>query len=216
MDRSEYLVNLRSYLYEQKMTESDIEDAMSFYGDMIMDSSEEDFLRLGSVEQLGSQILAEHGIFTGEQGGFQMEPAFMPGENRETNGGQNFADMEAQQRRNKMLIVTVVLAVTFPIWIGILSGGFGLFIGLFCALLALICVPVAVGVGLLISGVPVLFNAPPLGITMIGAAFVLFGLDGLVFIPLLKLLFRGIRKLIELGVNFIKGLFNNRAGVTTV
>ena len=51
---------------------------------------------------------------------------------------------------------------------------------------------------------------------MIGAAFVLFGLDGLVFIPLLKLLFKGIRKLIELGVNFIKGLFNNRAGVTTV
>ena len=132
------------------------------------------------------------------------------------NGGQSFADMEAQQRRNKMLIIAVVLVVTCPLWIGLLAGGFGLFIGLFFALLALICVPVVVGIALLVSGVPVLLSAPPLGITMIGAALVLFGLDGILFIPLLRFMFKGIGKLAELGVNFFKGLFNNRAGVTTV
>ena len=216
MDRSEYLVKLRSYLQENNLTSSDIEEAMSFYGDMIMEGSDETVERLGSVEQLGSQILAEHGVFTGEQGGFQMEEAFVQGEGQGMNGGQSFADMEAQQRRNKMLIIAVVLVVTCPLWIGLLAGGFGLFIGLFFALLALICVPVVVGIALLVSGVPVLFSAPPLGITMIGAALVLFGLDGILFIPLLRVMFKGIGKLAELGVNFFKGLFNNRAGVTTV
>ena len=215
MDRSEYIVALRDYLGQNGLPPEDIEGAISFYGDMIMDGSDEEFERLGSVEQLGSQILADHGIFTGAQGGFQMEPAFMSGDGQRMNGGQNYMDMEAQQRRNKMLMITVVLVVTFPLWIGLLAGGFGLFIGLFFALLALICVPVVAGVALVCAGVPVLIKAPPLGLVMIGAGLILFGLDGLVFIPLMKLLFKGIGKLIEMGVNFIRGVSNNKAEVTT-
>ncbi len=190
MDRSEYLVALRQYLFQNGMSTEDIEEAMSFYGDFIMDSTPEEYQRLGSPSELGSKILAENGTFTGNPGSFQMEAAFVGGQNRQDQYYNNAADDQA--RRNKMLLL-IILLVTIPVWggvaFGLVAAAFGIIVGLGAAVLGL----GAAGVAVLIEGIRDLFTVPPVGLALTGAGFLLFGLCGVIFIPLLRLFIKFIK-----------------------
>ncbi|MBQ7070522.1 MAG: hypothetical protein IJM87_04460 [Ruminococcus sp.] len=190
MDRSEYLVALRQYLFQNGMSTEDIEEAMSFYGDFIMDSTPEEYQRLGSPSELGSKILAENGTFTGSPGSFQMEAAFVGGQNRQDQYYNNAADDQA--RRNKMLLL-IILLVTIPVWggvaFGLVAAAFGIIVGLGAAVLGL----GAAGIALLIEGIRDLFTVPPVGLALTGAGFLLFGLCGVIFVPLIRLVIRFVK-----------------------
>ena len=190
MDRSEYLVALRQYLFQNGMSTEDVEEAMSFYGDFIMDSTPEEYQRLGSPSELGSKILAENGTFTGNPGSFQMEAAFVGGQNRQDQYYNNAADDQA--KRNKMLLL-IILVVTIPVWggvaFGLVAAAFGIIVGLGAAVLGL----GAAGIALLIEGIRDLFTVPPVGLALTGAGFLLFGLCGVIFVPLIKLVIRFVK-----------------------
>ena len=190
MDRSEYLVALRQYLFQNGMSTEDIEEAMSFYGDFIMDSTPEEYQRLGSPSELGSKILAENGTFTGNPGSFQMEAAFVGGQNQQN---QNYRTAEEDQaRRNKQLLL-IILLVTIPMWggvaFGLVAAAFGIIVGLGAAVLGL----GVAGVVLLVEGIRDLFTVPPVGLALTGAGFLMFGLCGVIFVPLIKLVIRFVK-----------------------
>ena len=188
MDRSEYIIALRSYLGSKGMQPSDIEEAIGFYGDIIMEGSDEDFQRLGSVEKLGNEILAQSGIFVGGEGSYQMESAFVPGQESST-----FAppvdDVAAQAKRNGLLIIILII-VTFPIWIGFVMGILGTMFGIFVAFIVLIAVFTIGGGALAVEGIIQMFRIIPVGLTLCGAGLVMIGVCGLTFIPLFRLFIR--------------------------
>ncbi|MBR1422916.1 MAG: hypothetical protein IJ571_05695 [Ruminococcus sp.] len=188
MDRSEYIIALRSYLGSKGMQPSDIEEAIGFYGDIIMEGSDEDFQRLGSVEKLGNEILAQSGIFVGGEGSYQMESAFVPGQESST-----FAppvdDAAAQAKRNSLLMIILII-VTFPIWIGFVMGILGTMFGICAALIALIALFTIGGGALAVEGIIQMFHIIPVGLTLCGAGLVMIGVCGLTFIPLFRLFIR--------------------------
>lgn len=185
MDRSEYIIALRSYLGSRGMQPADVEEAIGFYGDIIMEGSDEEFERLGSVEKLGNELLAQSGIFVGGEGSYQMESAFVPGQQSSTFNPPP-EDPAAQAKRNSMLII-IILIVTFPIWIGFVMGMFGAVFGICAAFIAIIAVLTIGGAALAVEGVIQMFSILPVGLVLCGAGLVLIGVCGLTFIPLFRL-----------------------------
>ena len=202
MERSEYLTALRQYISERGMRPEDVDEAMGFYGDIIMEGSQEEFERLGTVEKLGNGILAEYNIFTGGQGGFPMQSAFMPGtEQQQAPRPQNGLD---DQKKKTLLIILLIAAVTFPLWTGILGGSFGVIIGVGAALIAIIIAFIAAGAVLTFEGVLMMFEALPVGFVLCGAGLVLLGLCGAAFIPLFKAFVRFVVWLFKTLFNWAK------------
>lgn len=108
-------------------------------------------------------------------------------------------------RRSWIILITIL---TFPIWIGLVCGAFGILVGLLSALIAII----ASGFACLIGGVVTLVLIPfTEGLTteiimmQAGGAIALIGL-GLMMIPPTILLFKYLPKGFKALVNWIQGL----------
>lgn len=93
-----------------------------------------------------------------------------------------------------IVLIVIVAALTFPLWVGLLGALFGIVVGLFATMFGIFVAFLAVGIGLLIAsiallitGIVLMFHAPLAGLCLIGSAFIVFAI-GLVFLWLMVLI----------------------------
>lgn len=105
---------------------------------------------------------------------------------------------------NTLLIAIIILVCTFPLWIGIVGGLFGVIVGLLGAAFGLTVAVLATAVGLvvsavalLVSGIMTALTTPLAGLCLIGASLIVAGISLLFFF--VGIMFFG--KVIPMAVN---------------
>ena len=169
MKRLEYMTILRQKLVDGGLGNDEINDALEFYEELFLDggyeNEEKTAQNLGDPEMLAKQILAENGAV-----GFVRPQPTMDDyvDNRgaqQTQTTQPGYNIAPDNRRTALLIIVLVTSIVWaPTLIGLLSGAFAVAVGLAAAIFSIGCV----GVGLLVTGGVTAFQAPPVGVLMIG------------------------------------------------
>ena len=214
MKRLEYMTILRQKLIDGGLSNDEVNDALEFYEELFLDggyeNEEKTAQNLGDPEKLAAQILAENGAV-----GFVRQPEpnmedFI--DNRGKQPTQQAApadpgyDIAPDNRKTALLIIVLASSIVWvPVLIGLTAGAFGLAIGLASALFAI----GVSGIGVVVAGAVTAFQAPPVGILMMGVGLFLIGLGVLLFVPFIKLVVGLFKKFFTWLVGFLRGLFNN-------
>jgi hypothetical protein len=128
----------------------------------------------------------------GEQGSPYGQGSGYYGQNAQAqpNGGTQKKKLSG----GRIALIVIAVILTSPVWVGILSGLFGLAVGIVAILFGILVAVLGVGLGFTVAGFLVfcagvvsLFAAPISGVCMIGSGMVVFAI-GLVFVWLLVLL----------------------------
>ena len=110
---------------------------------------------------------------------------------------------------NRNIAAIVLILVTSVIWgpllIGLLAGAFGLTVGLAAGIFAIGCS----GLGLIVAGGVTAFQAPPVGVLLIGVGLFLTGLGVLIFVPFCKLVIGLFKKFFGWLTRSLRTIFNN-------
>lgn len=207
MTKRDFLSELRDALYG--LTQTEIEERLLFYSEMIDDRmeegiSEEDAVReIGDVREIAEQIRAE-AVPSRTEGGKEA---------KETK-----AEKEAKTRRRRLGAGEILLLVLgFPVWFPLLLAAaivlLAVFIVLFAVVITLFAVDLALA-AVLIGGVAggtvllILWNVP-LGLTLFGAGLLCGGLAILLFFGSLAAT-KGILYLVKVTVRGVGNLFFRR------
>ena len=151
-------------------------------------------------EQAYYQRTGGQGIYGGrENTRRQNNPYGQPGSGTGNNadGQQSRQSSQSAPKQGMsggtIALVVIAAILTFPLWVGLLGGLFGIVVGIFATLFGVFVAFLAVGVALVIAsvailivGISLLFTAPLAALCVIGSAFIVFAL-GLVFIWLMVL-----------------------------
>jgi len=216
MRRLEYMTILRQKLIDGGLSNDEVNDALEFYEELFLDggyeNEEKTAQNLGDPEKLAAQILAENGAV-----GFvrQPEPKMEDFIDNRGQQQQNSAasapvdpgyDIAPDNRKTALIIIVLASSIVWvPVLIGLTAGAFGLAIGLTSALFAI----GVSGIGVVVAGAVTAFQAPPVGILMMGVGLFLIGLGVLLFVPFIKLVVGLFKKFFTWLVGFLRGLFNN-------
>ncbi|MBR1738792.1 MAG: DUF1700 domain-containing protein [Ruminococcus sp.] len=213
MNRLEFLTELRTALAQGGLPHEDIEDAMRYYEEVFLDagpSNEEDTAAtLGDPAAIARDILMENGIHADGESAFMMSEAAAPGQQPY---GSADAAMGSHLRQNtgsnNSKMILILLLISFPIWIGPFFAVLGIVMSAYAVLGVFWFLCVVLGITAIVSGIYNLFAIPPIGFMMIGAGFILMSLTGLVALPLLRLLTKGVRALF----NWLRGVILRALG----
>ncbi len=210
MKRLEYMTILRQKLVDGGLGNDEINDALEFYEELFLDggyeNEEKTAQNLGDPEMLAKQILAENGAV-----GFVKPQPTMDDyvDNRgaqQTQTTQPDYNIAPDNRRTALLIIVLVTSIVWaPTLIGLLSGAFAVAVGLAAVIFSIGCM----GVGLLVSGGVTAFQAPPVGVLMIGIGLFLIGLGVLIFMPFCKFVIGLFKKFFTWVIGALRKLFNN-------
>jgi uncharacterized membrane protein len=171
------------------------------------------------------------GTYNGQSSGYYGQNVGNSGEQGSPYGQSNgYYDQNAQTQPNgsaqkkklsggRIALIVIAAILTSPVWISILTGLFGLAVGIVATLFGILVAVLGVGLGfavagflVLCAGVVALFAAPISGVCLIGSGMVVFAI-GLVFIWLLVFLAGAVLpRLIRGVVKLCRRLFH-RGGV---
>ncbi len=164
MDKRDFLVLLRDRI--SALPQSDIDERLNFYSEMIDDYMEEGLSeteavsRIGSVNEIAAQIIADASLPTPAQ-----------------------ADSKPSNKRNPWKIALIIIGS--PIWFSLIVACLAVAIALYASLCAVVIALWAVfaalcgsAIGCIFGGVGIIIQGyPEAGIALIGAALVLAGLS---------------------------------------
>ena len=223
MNKVEFLTRLRNRLENGGMAADDINDALTYYDEVFLDAGfgkeEETAASMGSPEEVAVNLLRESGIHV------NPSPAMPPQRNNIPQNNQEFAYQNTQnnfqngypyaqpapQTKQKSAGFSVAMAIiailTFPIWLPILITVVALLFSLIVVVFSLIVALVATAGGMLFGGIVCLFEAPPIGMMILGISIFLIGLIILICKPVFKAIIPGIGKAIGDFCNWLVGLF---------
>lgn len=202
MNRTEFMKQLDSLLYDLPMDER--EEALRFYEDYFDDGGgleEERIIReLGTPEKVAKSIRnnvlgkveKDAGEFT--ERGYEdpydreaLQHVAVPKkkENQEEKKEYQSTGYQQPKKDNTKIVLIIALVIcSFPIWIGIVGGVFGLVVGLAGLLFGLVVgfgatfIGLLVGaVALLVTGIFRLFTEPATGCIVVGISFILGALS---------------------------------------
>lgn len=198
MNKQEYLYQLSNLLFD--LSPAERQEAMLYYEDYISDAGEENeaavLRELGSPAKLAADIKAGLGInpsasqsASSQTGGFQSSsfqaystsPA-APAPNQ-TEQGNTDAQSQAKKDPAKIALWVLLIIVTSPIWLSILSAIFSLILGILSTILGIVIATFAVGLSFVIIcillffiGLVKLFSLPGCAILLMGIGLMLGGL----------------------------------------
>lgn len=194
MRRLEYMTILRQKLIDGGLSNDEVNDALEFYEELFLDAGyeneEKTAMNLGDPEKLAAQILAENGAV-----GFvkQPEPKIDDVIDNRGQQQQNSAasapvdpgyDIAPDNRKTALIIIVLATSIIWaPILFGLTAAAFGIAIGLTAAIFAI----GVSGIGVLVVGGVTAFQAPPVGILMMGIGIFMIGLGVLIMVPFIKL-----------------------------
>lgn len=223
MNKVEFLTRLRNRLENGGMSADDINDALTYYDEVFLDAGfgkeEETAASMGSPEDVAVDLLRESGIHVNPSHAMPPQRTDIPQNN------QGFAYQNAQgafqngyayaqpapQPKKKSAGFTAAMVIaailSFPIWLPILITVVAILFSLIVVAFSLIIALVATAGGLLFGGIVCLFEAPPVGMMILGVSIFLIGLIILICKPVFKSVIPGIGKAIGRFCNWLVGLF---------
>lgn len=198
MNKNEYLKILRENL--TALSDDERENALSYYEEFFndSDSDEQAISALGSPETVAEQILRESGNIIVSQSLTENTASPQP-EARDSNNRKSLANI---------ILIILILILTFPLLIGLIAAAFGVLVSLCAVIFAIITAFFSVGIGAIVAGGFFLVVSFPVGLILIGAGLIVLGIFFALIIPLFKLIFKGLGKLINLLVKPLNKLFN--------
>jgi uncharacterized membrane protein len=211
MRRLEYMTILRQKLVEGGLENDEINDALEFYEELFLDggyeNEEKTAQNLGDPEKLAQQILAENGAVGFVRPDYKMDDAVdNRGAQSQAQPQQSAYDIAPDNRRTALILIVIISSVIWgPTLIGLLAGAFALAIGLAAGIFSIGCA----GVGLLVTGGVTAFQAPPVGVLMIGVGLFLIGLGVLLFMPFCKFVIGLFKKFFTWLIGALRKLFSN-------
>ena len=210
MRRLEYMTILRQKLVDGGLGNDEINDALEFYEELFLDggyeNEEKTAQNLGDPEKLAQQILAENGAVGFARPQYKMDDAINNNDQQTVPPQQPDYNIAPDNRNTAAIILVIVTSIFWgPLLIGLLAGAFGLAVGLAAGIFAIGCS----GVGLIVTGGITAFQAPPVGVLLIGVGLFLTGLGVLIFIPFCKFVIGIFKKFFSWLIRSLKTVFNN-------
>lgn len=225
MNRQEFMNQLEYLL--RGIPASEREDALAYYNDYFDEAGAENeaqvIQELGSPEAVAEKILVD----VQQDGARQARGEYSspePDEYEKRGWEQETATPHMSNEKKKMdkstkILLVIILILTFPIWIGVVAGLFGVAVGVIGALFGIVVGFIGAAFGLVVGGVACmiggivcLVTAPVDGLVSIGVGAILAALGLLLAIPCVwgvgVWLPNGVKAL----VNWGKGVFHRNKG----
>ncbi|MEG0109694.1 MAG: DUF1700 domain-containing protein [Oscillospiraceae bacterium] len=207
MNKAEFLAALRLELGNVTTDERDA--ALDYYSEYFADAGEEN--EQSVLSELGSPALVAENI---RQNCGTVPAPIRPAQDYRKNQGTQGG--KAPHNNSRTILIILLAVVTFPLWIGIAGGLFGLIVGVLATLFALCAAGVALiiaGVGLTISGIILLGTTIASGITMMGGGLIVASIGLLITAGMVFVIGKGV-PLIGRGIGGIfKALFGKGGSV---
>ncbi len=207
MKKNEFLNELRDNLnrfpYEER--ESAIAYYAEFFEDAGADNEQAVISSLGDPKELAQTILKESGVDTEDTANSNPAPTFTPPQTAYA------AQSQSNNNSTRTALIILIIIITFPIWIGFVSGALGLLVGLLTIPFALLIAFGAITICSIVFGAINLFVNPAFSILLFGIGFICIGLTILVVAPLTRLLFSGIKALFQGIGRLFKNIFSGRS-----
>lgn len=209
MNKEEYLAKLRENLSVFPSDERD--NAIAYYREFFEDAGVENeqavIASLGTPSELAKSILNESGINTdntydNRDNTSQSNPVFTPPTMKKAKSYQNDSSRTA--------LIIILIIVTFPIWIGVVSAVFGTLFGLFVAAISIAFAFSVASVALIGVGIAWLFVSPIEALCVLGVGFVMLGITIGFIIPLAKIVLKGFVSAIKGVILFIRNIFDKK------
>ncbi|MBO5372253.1 MAG: DUF1700 domain-containing protein [Lachnospiraceae bacterium] len=189
MNRKEFLRQLEELLYD--VQESERREAMEYYENYFDDAGPENEAKI--IEELGSPRKVADSIKKDLFG--ENYNAYHEQSTQKQQSYENHQAFENQQKENKTqrnILIAVIVVLTFPIWIGLVGGLFGIIVGLIGGLFGIVigvmaCVLAAIVVGFVMAGIGLVktftgFPATGLIVIALGLFMLAVGILGLLLI----------------------------------
>ena len=166
MSRNEFMKQLEYLL--RNIPENEKQDALAYYQayfDEAGAEKEQDvILELGSPESVAQTILAD-----------------LQGENEQAYSPHTLELYEKAQKKrtlpkSKMIWIAILTILTFPLWIGVFAGLFGVLIGILGALFGVVIGFAATGLGMVLASILLVIKGIFCGSLLEGLAIVGVGL----------------------------------------
>lgn len=217
MNKTEFLSRLRIAL--APLPEEERNAAMVYYEEFFSEAGEENeqsvISEFGSPEELAKSIVDENNRENPANNQANVNPEFNQNQDSAfynqnsanpayNNGGTGYysgnsagANPPPVQQGGKwsngqIALFIVLLVLSSPIWLGVLTGIIGVIVGIFGMLVGIVAAVSCCAVAFLVSGIITLFREPPVGIMLLGMGFVFAGLIPLAVYPLCKLAVKGV------------------------
>lgn len=217
MNKYDFLSRLRNALSPLPQEERDA--AMNYYEEFFSEAGAENeqsvIASLGSPEELAKSIIDENNrdnpfassenpdTSANAASGFDSNPGYS------ANGSYTGANpQQAKWTNGQIALFIVLLVLSSPIWLGVLSAMVGVIVGLFAAVIGIIAAFGGCAVGFFAAGATALFSEPAVGLLLMGLSFVFIGLFPVAIVPMCQ----GVVKLTKLCAKGIGSLFNKITG----
>ena len=217
MKRQEFMKQLEYLL--RGIPESEREDALAYYNDYFDEAGAENeaqvIMELGSPEAVAEKIIAD-----AQQDSRQAYSgsASEDYDKTYTQPGYRTTENKKMSKSTKILIV-ILLVLTFPIWIGVVAGLFGVAVGVIGAMFGIVVGFLGAAFGLVVGGIACIFTGVVhLGLvtiealTSIGVGAILTALGLLLAVPSVWAIGVWIPKGVRAFFCWAKGLLHRNKG----
>lgn len=194
MNRLEFLARMRKRLEQGGLPEDDINDALSYYEEVFLDAGEDHEIdtaeSMGEPEDIARDILIESGIHP--DGDAQFPPEEIKTAERSSEADVHDTTSAAATGTSSKssgistLIKLLILVLTFPIWLPILILVVVFLFVIIVVAFSLVFGFLIAGVSIIFGGIRTLFEAPFVGMMMLGGGLLVVGLFVLIAGPVLK------------------------------
>lgn len=209
MNKLEFLTKMRNRLEKFGLPQDDINDALSYYEEVFLDAGfgkeEATAAELGDPEEIADGILRDSGIHTAAAENYPQN----------YSGAQQNTGTNPKSKENFWLKI-IILVLTSPVWCPLVMAVFAVLFSLLVAGIAIVASLIFSGIALIIGGVPLLIDVPPVGLLTVGVGLMITGLFIIIGKPLLKKLVPACGSLIRRFVDWLRGLFIGKGGQKNV
>ncbi|MCI8489384.1 MAG: DUF1700 domain-containing protein [Lachnospiraceae bacterium] len=144
MNREEFLRQLEQLLRD--IPESERREAMEYYQNYFEDAGPEREAEI--IEELGSPYEVAESIKKDLFGENYMREDVI-----KKKAGQNYDDGQRRQNNTtRNILIAVIVVLTFPFWVGIVAGAFGILVGAIVCIFALVVALIAIVGAFFIAG----------------------------------------------------------------
>ena len=212
MNKLEFLTRLRNRLESGGMPADDINDALTYYDEVFLDAGfgkeEETAASMGTPEDVAVNLLRESGIHVDPSPAMPPNRNVFPQNNAQGAYQNGYAYAQPKHSNTSFSIAMLIIGIlTFPVWFPIL-------ITVVAVLFSLIVTLAAVAVGLIVSaaallfgGIFCIFEAPAIGLMLLGIGLFATGIIILICKPIFNAVIPAFGRAIKRFCNWIVGLF---------
>lgn len=226
MNRQEFMRRLEYLL--RSIPESERADALAYYNDYFdeagIENEQQVIQELGSPETVAQIILEDY--YREHQNNYAYSSSkmdytgkYQQYQQTQQGKGASFGEKIKNLSTSTKILIVLGLVLTFPLWIGLVAGLFGLIVGLIGGLFGLVvglggaAVGILIaGIGCLVIGVIGLMTSPVEGVVAVGIGSLLTAISSLFILLFGLLAFKWLPVLVKAIVQWAKGLMNRQKG----